>query len=40
MASYKTVKNLADSLGVDTDDIINMEETIYEKGNGNKTDKK
>jgi len=28
VASYKTVKSLADSLGVDTDDIINME-TIY-----------
>ena len=35
VASYKTVKSLADSLGVDTDDIINME-TIY----GDKDDKK
>lgn len=39
VASYKTVKNLADSLGVDTDDIINME-TIYGKDDGNKNDKK
>jgi transcriptional regulator with XRE-family HTH domain len=30
VASYKTVKALADSLGVDTDDIINKE-TIYNK---------
>jgi transcriptional regulator with XRE-family HTH domain len=35
VASYKTVKSLADSLGVDTDDIINME-TIY----GDKDDDK
>ena len=30
VASYKTVKSLADSLGMDTDDIINIE-TIYSK---------
>ena len=30
VASYKTVKLLADSLGVDTEDIINIE-TIYSK---------
>jgi transcriptional regulator with XRE-family HTH domain len=30
VASYKTVKLLADSLGVDADDIINKE-TIYNK---------
>jgi DNA-binding XRE family transcriptional regulator len=36
VASYKTVKSLADSLGMDTDDIINMETTYKDDKKGKK----